>query len=82
MYAFETCKIVADNGFYAIMPFRGYMSPESGQHGLFSEKSDVYSFGVLFLEILSGKKNTDVHNSETRGLVAYVSSYLSMYSLI
>lgn len=48
------------------------MSPEYAHQGLFSERSDVYSFGVLLLEILSGRKNTDSHTSETRGLLAYV----------
>lgn len=49
------------------------MSPEYAYQGLFSERSDVYSFGVLLLEIVSGRKNTDSHNAETRGLLAYVS---------
>ncbi|MQL70071.1 hypothetical protein Taro_002364 [Colocasia esculenta] len=40
----------------------GYMPPEYAMKGLFSTKSDVYSFGVLILEILSGKKNTSIHN--------------------
>ncbi|KAG6532357.1 hypothetical protein ZIOFF_006197 [Zingiber officinale] len=38
----------------------GYMSPEYAMGGHFSEKSDVYSFGVLLLEILSGKKSTEI----------------------
>ncbi|MQM07920.1 hypothetical protein Taro_040770 [Colocasia esculenta] len=40
----------------------GYMPPEYAMKGLFSTKSDVYSFGVLVLEILSGKKNTSIHD--------------------
>ncbi|XP_074562804.1 G-type lectin S-receptor-like serine/threonine-protein kinase At1g11300, partial [Curcuma longa] len=36
----------------------GYMAPEYGLHGCFSEKSDVYSFGVILLEIISGKRNS------------------------
>lgn len=35
----------------------GYMSPEYGLYGKFSEKSDVFSFGVLLIEIVSGKRN-------------------------
>lgn len=42
----------------------GYMSPEYGLKGNFSEKSDVYSFGVIVLEIVSGKKNNDLFSSE------------------
>ncbi|MQM01566.1 hypothetical protein Taro_034323 [Colocasia esculenta] len=40
----------------------GYMPPEYAMKGLFSTKSDVFSFGVLLLEILSGKKNTSIHD--------------------
>ena len=40
--------------------------------GLFSEKSDVFSLGVLFLEIISGRKNS--HKEENNlNLLAYVS---------
>ncbi|KAL5195001.1 Cysteine-rich receptor-like protein kinase 25 [Glycine soja] len=41
----------------------GYMSPEYAMRGQFSVKSDVFSFGVLVLEIVSGKKNTDLYQS-------------------
>ncbi|XP_021899843.1 putative G-type lectin S-receptor-like serine/threonine-protein kinase At1g61610 [Carica papaya] len=39
----------------------GYMSPEYGLYGKFSEKSDVFSFGVLLIEIMSGKRNINFH---------------------
>ncbi|KAJ3670474.1 hypothetical protein LUZ60_010798 [Juncus effusus] len=39
----------------------GYMAPEYASQGLFSVKSDVFSFGVLVLEIVSGKRNTGIH---------------------
>ncbi|PON70831.1 Serine/threonine protein kinase [Parasponia andersonii] len=42
----------------------GYMSPEYWLKGNFSEKSDVYSFGVILIEIVSGKKNSNLFNSE------------------
>ncbi|KAK1305044.1 Receptor-like serine/threonine-protein kinase SD1-8 [Acorus calamus] len=42
----------------------GYMSPEYAMDGVFSVKSDVFSFGVLVLEIMSGKKNHGVYQSE------------------
>ncbi|KAK1280709.1 Receptor-like serine/threonine-protein kinase SD1-7 [Acorus gramineus] len=42
----------------------GYMSPEYAMDGVFSVKSDVFSFGVLVLEIVSGKKNRGVYQSE------------------
>ncbi|GAB4830962.1 hypothetical protein Ancab_040206 [Ancistrocladus abbreviatus] len=42
----------------------GYMAPEYLSYGQFSIKSDVYSFGVLILEIISGKKVRNVHQSD------------------
>ncbi|CAH8352098.1 unnamed protein product [Eruca vesicaria subsp. sativa] len=42
----------------------GYMSPEYAMYGHFSMKSDVYSFGVLVLEIISGKKNSSLHQMD------------------
>ncbi|XP_057470430.1 rust resistance kinase Lr10-like [Actinidia eriantha] len=40
----------------------GYIAPEvfSRNFGNVSHKSDVYSFGMLLLEIVGGRKNTDV----------------------
>ncbi|XP_057848285.1 cysteine-rich receptor-like protein kinase 7 [Cryptomeria japonica] len=39
----------------------GYMAPEYAMRGQLSVKADVYSFGVLVLEIVSGRKNTDLN---------------------
>nr|XP_043634082.1 putative receptor-like protein kinase At4g00960 [Erigeron canadensis] len=38
----------------------GYTAPEYAIHGQLSEKVDTYSFGIVVLEIVSGKKCTDV----------------------
>ncbi|CAI9276272.1 unnamed protein product [Lactuca saligna] len=38
----------------------GYTAPEYAIHGQLSEKSDTYSFGIVVLEIVSGKRCTDV----------------------
>ncbi|KAL1201616.1 Cysteine-rich receptor-like protein kinase 14 [Cardamine amara subsp. amara] len=57
-----------------IVGTRGYMPPEYVMHGLFSTKSDVYSFGVLILEIICGRNNRFVHQSDTttvENLVTY-----------
>ncbi|XP_031738212.1 G-type lectin S-receptor-like serine/threonine-protein kinase At1g11330 isoform X2 [Cucumis sativus] len=43
----------------------GYMSPEYAMQGQFSEKSDVFSFGVLLLEIISGRRNTELYLHES-----------------
>lgn len=38
----------------------GYMAPEYAMLGHLSTKSDIYSFGIVILEIICGRKNTDV----------------------
>ncbi|XP_024963695.1 cysteine-rich receptor-like protein kinase 2 [Cynara cardunculus var. scolymus] len=38
----------------------GYTAPEYAIHGQLSEKADTYSFGIVVLEIISGKRCTDV----------------------
>eukprot|EP00253_Pinus_taeda_P028812 PITA_28812 len=38
----------------------GYMAPEYAMLGQLSVKSDVYSFGVVLLEIVSGRRHTDI----------------------
>ncbi|ESW15183.1 hypothetical protein PHAVU_007G051100 [Phaseolus vulgaris] len=52
----------------------GYMSPEYAMFGQFSEKSDIFSFGVMILEIVTGKKNINFHESQymPNGLLSYV----------
>eukprot|EP01018_Ginkgo_biloba_P005564 Gb_32547 [translate_table: standard] len=39
----------------------GYIAPEYALKGRLTEKADIYSFGVLLLEIVSGRKNTDLN---------------------
>ncbi|KAI3794367.1 hypothetical protein L1987_36997 [Smallanthus sonchifolius] len=38
----------------------GYTAPEYALHGVLSEKVDTYSFGIVILEIISGRKSTEV----------------------
>ncbi len=53
------------------------MAPEYAMHGQFSVKSDVFSFGVLFLEIVSGQKNSCFRNGENiEDLLSFVSMIL------
>nr|XP_043635132.1 cold-responsive protein kinase 1-like [Erigeron canadensis] len=41
----------------------GYMAPEYAINGHLTEKVDTYSFGVVALEVISGRKCTDVNFS-------------------
>jgi serine/threonine protein kinase len=38
------------------------MAPEYAIHGQLSEKVDIYSFGVVVLEIICGRKSSEVNN--------------------
>ncbi|KAG4986193.1 hypothetical protein JHK86_033884 [Glycine max] len=40
------------------------MPPKYATRGHFSVKSDVFSYGVIVLDIISGKKNMEISNSD------------------
>ncbi|CAN6340122.1 unnamed protein product [Urochloa humidicola] len=42
----------------------GYMAPEYAMHGQYSVKSDIFSLGVLILEMVTGRKNNTIDDSE------------------
>jgi len=66
----------------SILVCSGYMAPEYAMRGQFSVKSDVFSFGVLILEIVSGQKNSGIHNGESmEDLLSFVSLHLSLLIL-
>ncbi|XP_042478336.1 cysteine-rich receptor-like protein kinase 8 isoform X4 [Macadamia integrifolia] len=48
-----------------ILIYDGYMPPEYVIHGQFSAKSDVFSYGVIVLEIVSGKKNGSLYETDS-----------------
>ena len=51
------------------------MAPEYAMRGQFSVKSDVFSFGVLLLEIISGRKNSHLNESDSAtDLLSHVST--------
>ncbi|CAH8342648.1 unnamed protein product [Eruca vesicaria subsp. sativa] len=39
----------------------GYLAPEYAMRGHLTEKADVYAFGIVALELVSGRKNSDVN---------------------
>ncbi|KAL2629505.1 hypothetical protein R1flu_014191 [Riccia fluitans] len=56
----------------------GYLAPEYLNSGRATEKGDVYSYGVVLLELLSGKRPTDLSLVEKGlNLVGWVSSCIS-----
>jgi serine/threonine protein kinase len=51
------------------------MAPEYATRGNYSVKSDAFSFGVMVLEILTGRKNNDIYNSQqSENLLTMVSA--------
>ncbi|MBA0783992.1 hypothetical protein Gotri_001620 [Gossypium trilobum] len=50
----------------------GYVPPEYVKKGIYSTKYDVYSFGVLLLQIISGKRNSNLYGChENLNLLEY-----------
>lgn len=60
-----------------MMMIRGYTAPEYAVNGHLSEKVDIYSFGVVVLEIISGRRCSDIINSNSNSayLLEEVMSY-------
>lgn len=58
-------------------PLSFFLDAEYGLGGHPSTRGDVYSFGVMLLELISGKRPTDVISEEGHGLHEWVkNSYL------
>ena len=59
------------------------MAPEYTRWGQFSLKSDVFSFGVVILEIVTGKKSSDFHQSrDSEDLLSYVSTNCKTFAIV
>ncbi|CAN6846869.1 unnamed protein product [Brassica oleracea] len=51
----------------------GYLAPEYAMRGHLTEKTDVYAFGIVALELVSGRKNSDVNlGNEKKYLLEWV----------
>ena len=62
-----------------MVKFRGYTAPEYAVHGHLSEKVDTYSFGVVILEMISGRRSSDMYvEAETGYLLEEVNQLLSL----
>ena len=61
----------------------GYLAPEYAMRGHLTEKTDVYAFGIVALELVSGRKNSDVNlGNEKKYLLEWVCPCLLVKSLI
>ncbi|KAK8649965.1 hypothetical protein V6N13_139617 [Hibiscus sabdariffa] len=63
-----SCFNSSPDGSYHTLPAKeiiqitsGYVPPEYVKKGTYSTKYDVYSFGVLLLQIISGKRNSNLY---------------------
>ncbi|KAM4125703.1 hypothetical protein ACJW30_01G332200 [Castanea mollissima] len=69
----ETISIYSTNGL--LCESVGYIAPEYGFGRSVSPKGDVYSFGVLLLEIVTGRRPTEVLIDEGSSLHEWVKSH-------
>ncbi|KAG8373510.1 hypothetical protein BUALT_Bualt11G0031700 [Buddleja alternifolia] len=70
---FGLARLLPENQSHVSTKFAGtlgYTAPEYAVHGHLSEKVDTYSFGVVILEIISGRRGTDMNvESDTEYLL-------------
>ncbi|KAI3462199.1 hypothetical protein Pfo_018862 [Paulownia fortunei] len=70
---FGLARLLPENQSHVSTKFAGtlgYTAPEYAIHGHLSEKVDTYSFGVVILEIISGRRSSDMNvDSDTEYLL-------------
>ncbi|KAL7135411.1 hypothetical protein ABFS83_11G093800 [Erythranthe nasuta] len=70
---FGLARLLPENQSHVSTKFAGtlgYTAPEYAIHGHLSEKVDTYSFGVVILEIISGRRGSDMNaDSDTEYLL-------------
>ncbi|CAK9145535.1 unnamed protein product [Ilex paraguariensis] len=60
-----------------------FKDPEVGQTGIFSEMNDVYSFGVFILELITGRKASDIDSfGSDENILHWVETHLSSNNLV
>nr|BAF95165.1 protein kinase [Ipomoea nil] len=60
---FGLARLLSENQSHVSTKFAGtlgYTAPEYAIHGHLSEKVDIYSFGIVILEIISGRRSSDI----------------------
>ncbi|XP_031107549.1 cold-responsive protein kinase 1-like [Ipomoea triloba] len=60
---FGLARLLPENQSHVSTKFAGtlgYTAPEYALHGHLSEKVDIYSFGIVILEIISGRRSSDI----------------------
>ncbi|XP_019172331.1 PREDICTED: cysteine-rich receptor-like protein kinase 2 [Ipomoea nil] len=60
---FGLARLLPENKSHLTTKFAGtlgYTAPEYAVHGHLSEKVDIYSFGIVILEIISGRRSSDL----------------------
>ncbi|XP_031109317.1 cysteine-rich receptor-like protein kinase 2 isoform X2 [Ipomoea triloba] len=60
---FGLARLLPENKSHLTTKFAGtlgYTAPEYAIHGHLSEKVDIYSFGIVILEIISGRRSSDL----------------------
>ncbi|XP_031108001.1 cold-responsive protein kinase 1-like [Ipomoea triloba] len=60
---FGLARLLPENKTHLTTKFAGtlgYTAPEYAIHGHLSEKVDIYSFGIVILEIISGRRSSDL----------------------
>nr|GMC59728.1 cysteine-rich receptor-like protein kinase 2 [Ipomoea batatas] len=60
---FGLARLLPENQSHVSTKFAGtlgYTAPEYAIHGHLSEKVDIYSFGIVVLEIISGRRSSDI----------------------
>ncbi|KAL3615745.1 hypothetical protein CASFOL_040039 [Castilleja foliolosa] len=82
---FGLARLLPENQSHVSTKFAGtlgYTAPEYAIHGHLSEKVDIYSFGVVILEIISGRRSSDMDSaSDTEFLLQEATLFCSAWKL-